>query len=218
MKFLTQIFSVFFIVTLTACANQTPEPSPMNAQGLTTFQHSAFDKLEINRSIDFSQYKKIKFDPATVAYNGTHRRDLLNRGEEAFQFDERELEIFNRQLVKGFSSAWAQQFGWEVTEETGSDVILVRAAIVDMYLYASIKNDEILPHSSITDESSKMTIKLSLLDSQSEQLLLTAQGKKTTGWRGQLTRTSSVSYWNDAYRAFLQWASLVGNQITNEQP
>ena len=81
MKFLTQIFSVFFIVTLTACANQTPEPSPMNAQGLTTFQHSAFDKLEINRSIDFSQYKKIKFDPATVAYNGTHRRDLLKRGE-----------------------------------------------------------------------------------------------------------------------------------------
>lgn len=213
MKLLHPILSVFCIFTLAACTSQTPQPGSVNNQGLTTYNHNSFEKLAINRTIDFSLYKKIKFAPVTVAYDGTKRRDLLNRGDKAFQFDDKELEIFNRQFVKGFSSTWGKQFGWEATDETGPDVILVKAAIVDLYLYGSIKNNEILPHTTITDESSKMVIELTLLDSQDGSVLLESRGRKTTGWRGQMTRSSSVLYWNDAYRAFLQWANLLGNQI-----
>lgn len=213
MKILHPVLSVFCIFTLAACTSQTPQPGPVDDRGLTTYSHNAFEKLAIRRTTDFSTYKKIKIDPVTVAYDDTKRRDLLNRGNEAFQFDDKELEIFNRQFEKGVSTAWKKQFGWEVTNETGSGVILVKAAIVDLYLYGSIKNDEILLHTTITDESSKMVIELTLLDSQNGSVLLESRGKKTTGWHGQMTRTSSVSYWSDAYQAFLQWASMLGNQI-----
>ncbi len=213
MKRLHTVLSILFISTLAACTTQTAQPGPINDQGLTTYSHKAFETLAINRTIDFSLYKKVKFDPVTVTYDGTRRSDLLNRGDEAFQFDDKELEIFNRQFVKGFSAAWGKQFGWEVTDETGSDVILVKAVIKDLYLYGSIKNNGILPHSTLTDESSKMVIELTLLDSENGNVLLESRGKKTTGWSGKMTRFSSVSYWNDAYRAFLQWANLVGNQI-----
>ena len=213
MKSLNLIPSVLVILTLTACAHQVPEPGPLNDQGLTTYSHRAFEELAIQQPIDFSQYKKIKFDPVTVAYDDANRSDVLNRGVDAFQFDDRELAVFNRQFLKGFSTAWQKQFGWEVTDAVGSDVILVKAAIVDLYLYGSIKNNKPLPGTTITDESSKMVIEVTLLDSQSGKVLLNSRGKKTTGWRGQMTRTSSVSYWNDAYQAFLQWASLLGNQI-----
>lgn len=213
MKLLQSISSILFIFTLAACANQPPQPGAVNDKGLTTYSHNSFEELAIRQATDFSLYKKIKIDPITVAYSDTKRNDILNRGDEAFQFDDKELEKFNQQFVKGLSAGWGKQFGWEVTDESASDVILVKAAIVDLYLYGSIKNNEILPSATITDETSKMVIELTLVDSQNGSVLLESRGKKTTGWRGQMTRASSVTYWNDAYQAFLQWANLIGNQI-----
>ncbi|MEH6558627.1 MAG: hypothetical protein V7459_09055 [Oceanicoccus sp.] len=213
MKLLQYISSILLTFTLAACANQSPQPGSVNDEGLTTYSHNSFEELAIRQTTDFGLYKRIKIDPVTVAYSDKKRSDMLNRGDEAFQFDDKELEKFNRQFVKGLSVAWGKQFGWEVTDESASDVILVKAAIVDLYLYGSIKNNEILPSTTITEESSKMVIELTLVDSQNGSVLLESRGKKITGWRGQMTRTSSVTYWNDAYRAFLQWASLIGNQI-----
>ena len=64
-----------------------------------------------------------------------------------------------------------------------------------------------------------MNIRVQLLDSVSGELLLDSNGRKTTGRSASETRynisdqVSSVRYWNDAYHAFRQWASLLGTQI-----
>jgi hypothetical protein len=217
MPILSRIAIISWLLLLAACATQTPESGPVNEQGLSPITNSNFDELLIRPDANFNQYRKIKIEAVTVSYDDRRRTDTLNRRKEAFQFDERELAMFNQQFVKAVSSQWQKAFGWELTEETGSDVIVVKAEVTDLYLYASIKNNEIYPTKAATNESSRMVIHLSLLDSQSGEVLLDSQGKKITGLRGSgvntMTRTSSVRYWSDAHQAFRQWATQLASQI-----
>ncbi|ARN73043.1 DUF3313 family protein [Oceanicoccus sagamiensis] len=202
---------------LSACTQYPAERGPVNEQGLTTLTQSSFDELAIRSSTDFKQYRKLKIEPLTVSYDKTRRHDSLNRKADAFEFDEREMALFNEQFRKAFSGTWGERYGWELTEETAADVIVIKASITDLYLYASIKNNEILPTKAATNESSRMVINLDLVDGQSGELLLQSSGKKTTGFRGtgvgSMTRTSSVRYWSDAFQAFRQWANLLANQV-----
>ena len=218
MKTLITLLAASLLV-LSACSSTQPVAGPTNEQGLATVEHNSFEQLLIRPGVDFNQYRKILIEPVTVSYSEQRRTDSLNRKQSAFEFDDRELELFNKQFVKAVSSQWNKTFGWELTDQPGADVITVKAAVTDLYLYASIKNNEILPHAAATNESSKMVIELSLTDSQSGQLLLQSKGQKTTGWRGNsldtMRRVSSVRYWNDAYQAFRQWASLLGSQIVS---
>ncbi len=217
MKTLFQATIAFTLLALLTACSQHAEKGPINDQGLTTLSQKSFDQLAIRSSTDFSQYRKLKIEPVTVSYDETRRYDSLNRKKSAFEFDERELGLFNEQFSKGISASMGDRFGWELTDESGAEVVVVKATVTDMYLYASIKNNEVLPNKAATNESSRMIINLDLVDGQSGELLLQSSGKKLTGYRGSgvssMTRTSSVRYWNDAFQAFRQWGNLLATQI-----
>lgn len=213
MKSLNYGIAISLLTLTVACSNQTVTPAPTTTPGLSAVNHKSFIQLAVRPGTDFSQYQRVKIEPLTVAYSDRKRSDQLSRSAEAFEFDDKELAIFNKQFVRALSLEWQESFGWELTEETGADVILVKAAIEDLYLYASIKNDAILPQITITDESSKMTINASLRDSISGDVLFESSSKRKTGWKGVYERTNSVTYWSDANREFRRWASLVGKQL-----
>jgi hypothetical protein len=217
MPIIFRIVITSLLLLLGACATQTPELGPVNDQGLSPVTNSSFDELLIRPGANFSQYNKIKIEPVSVSYDDQRRTDSLNRHKDAFEFNEKELALFNQQFIKAFSDQWLQSFGWELTDETGSGVIVVKAQVTDLYLYASIKNNNVYPTQTITNESSRMEIHLSLIDSQSGEKLLDSQGKKTTGIRGSgvntMTRISSVRYWGDVHQAFRQWAGQLARQI-----
>jgi hypothetical protein len=206
------------VLALCACITTQPVAAPTHASGLTEVHFKPFDTLLIKPHTNFSQYRKIRIEPLSVSYSQQRRTDNLHRPQSAFEFDEKELALFNRQFLHAVSTQWQKTLGWELTEQAGDDVIVVRATISDLYLYASIKNNEILPHQAIVNTSSKMLIQLELIDSTTGEILLQSKGRKTTGQLGNsvdtLQRISSVSYWNDAYQAFRQWAALLGSQMT----
>lgn len=210
------IIGISGLINLAGCSN-TPSYGPLDDQGLAKIEDQSLDSLAIRPGTDFKAYQKILIEPLTVSYSDKRRHDRLNLREEDFQFDDRELEIFNRQFAKAITSSWQQQFGWETTDQPGPGVIRVSASITDLYLYASIKNDNILPSAVFTNESSDMEIKLTLHDAQSGQLLLESQDKRTTGQQGTgirtMKRTNSVTYWQDSYQEFRQLASQLGTQI-----
>ena len=221
MKYLPQLFCLNLCLIIAACTTPNPEFGSTNGQGLTPITNSNFDQLLIRTDTDFKQYQRIKVEPPIVSYKKHTSADLGIYRQQDFQFDEAELKTFNEQFIKAFGQQWQQRFGWQVTDESGEDVLVVKTEISDLYLYASIKNDKPMRSTTIVNESSKMTIKLQLFDN-SGQLLVDSLGDKTTGQIGSgvntMTRVSSVRYWNDCYQAFRQWASLLAGQISASQP
>lgn len=200
------------MIPLIACNNAALRtPGETNELGLTTYPASNFDELAIQNGINFSQYKKIKFEPISVSYDDRRRQYSPRLTDKDFQFDENEQAAFNKQFVKAISKRWNKEFNWELTEEIGDDVILVKGTVSDLYLYASIKHN--LPYSSTsyTNKTSRMIIDLDLYDSKSGKLLLTSKDEKITGESNDSTRplqeVNSVTYWRDAYNTFQRLAS-----------
>lgn len=202
---------------LAGCSAMKSSDGPIDAEGLAQREHGTLDRLLVRPTTDFASYRKVKIEPITVSFSKDRRYDSLHRGKDAFTFNEREQARFNQQFVNALSMQWNKAFGWELTDEPGDDVIVVKTQVTDLYLYASIKNNTIYPSKTFAYETSKMVISMQMLDSDSGEVLLRSSGKKRTGENkagaGSLTRVSSVSYWNDAYQAFRQWAAVIGTQI-----
>lgn len=207
------------ITLLTACTSTTPyQLGPVGKDGLASVEKSTFDELAIHPQKQFRQYKKMLIEPINVSFSERRRStDNLNRRQEDFQFDEKELSIFNRQFSKAVTKRWGDALGWEPTDQPGPDVIIVRAAVTDLYLFASIKNDLIQPTYTLTNESSTMVLSVQLVDSQTGEVLLRSKDKKTTGQIdtgiSNMTRLNSVKYWSDAYQTFSQWAGALSKYL-----
>lgn len=201
--------SLFMILSLilTACASSTQQAS--TEDGLSGVK-SSMDQLYIRDGVQFNQYHSIYFEPLNVSYSDQKRNDSLSRRDEDFQFDDKEMAIFEDKFRTAFSQQWKEQLGWTVAEQPGPNVLRVKATISDLFLYASIKNDARSPNASLANETSKMQLQIELIDNQ-QQAQLRMIDQKYTGRPGsgpsQMTRVSSVSYWSDAQRMFRQTAN-----------
>ncbi len=217
-KLLLPAFLTIFTLFTTGCMTPASDNSDITPSGLTTISDDRLDNLAIRPGVDFEQYRKIKIEPLEISYSERKAVDAIHNQPEDFQFDEKELSIFNEKFAKGISKTWQERFGWEQTEGTGPDVLLVRAKITDLYLYSSIKNDKPFRRTSFVNESSTMDIQLTLVDSSSGEVVFDSKGRQKTGRKGSGTdtmqRINSVSYWNDVYQAFRQWASILGKHIS----
>jgi Protein of unknown function (DUF3313) len=217
---MNRIFLLLIITLLAACASNQPyQLGNMGEDGLSNVEDTSFNELAIRPDRQFSQYKKLIIEPISVAYSDRRRpSNRLNLGPEDFQLDEKELKIFNKQFVRAFERQWAKKLGWELTDQPGEDVVILRANVTDFYLYASIKNDNVQPTRTFANESSRMVLNLQLIDSQTGEVILRSKDKKTTGWPNSDISTmrvlNSVRYWSDAYQAFTQWASTLSPYLT----
>ncbi len=210
--------AVAIVLLISGCSmTDTTESIP---EGMTAIEHRSFDQLLLKPDTDFSRYTKVKFEPVNVEYSDRRRFDPVYRDDEDFQFDDKELAQFNKQWVKALTKQWGKSLGWEPTESSGNDVIVVKANITNLYLNAPIKNDEPFSVTHAVHESGHMTINLTLEDSANGDVLLQSSGRKVTGSRhtgpNSLTRMNAVRYWQDAYIAFQQWGSLVAEEIDSK--
>jgi len=216
---MNKLIPLLILTLITACSSFSHQLGEVADDGLANLKDTEFDELAIRPARSLSQYKKMIIEPITVEYDDQRRpNSRLNLRPEDFQFDERELKIFHRQFVKAIERQWSKKLGWEIASQPGADVVIVRASVTDLYLFASIKNNNVLPTHTFANESSRMVLNLQLVDSQSGDVLLRSKDKKTTGWPNTdittMRKLDSVRYWNDAYQAFLQWASLLSSYMT----
>ena len=198
---------------LSACS-QIPKATlePQETLGLNPIETKVFDELYIRPGANFTQYKKLYIKPMSISYSDQRRDTSPLYKAEDFQLDEKEMEYFQAEFVKAITKQWQ----WEITDQPGPDVVSLDIAVNDFYLYGSIKNDLIRPNSTLTYESSKMTLLAKLSDSQSNEQLLISKDKRTTGrskGMGPMRRLTPVLYWNDAYHAFNRWAANMSTHI-----
>ena len=108
-------------------------------------------------------------------------------------------EVFTEELTDG---------GYELTEEIGEDVLLVKPAIVDLNVYAPDIQDAGRTWS-YSESAGEMTLKLELFDSVTDDKIATATDRKRDNQRGYLQWRTSVSNRADARRLMRPWAKAL---------
>ncbi len=185
----------------------------VNDEGMELVKDSELATVYADPGADLGVYKRIWLEDATVAFKKNWKRDQ-NRGYalkvrdadmQKIMDDVASLfrEIFTAELVDG---------GYEMAEEAGEDVLIVKPAIVDLNVYApDIQSAN--RSQSYSREAGEMTLNLELYDSVTGDKIAKATDRKRDYDRGYMQWRTSVSNRADAKRMMRPWAKALRSAL-----
>ena len=185
----------------------------VNDEGMELVKDSELATVYADPGADLGVYKRIWLEDATVAFKKNWKRDQ-NRGYalkvrdadmQKIMDDVASLfrEIFTAELVDG---------GYEMAEEAGEDVLIVKPAIVDLNVHApDIQNAN--RSQSYSREAGEMTLNLELYDSVTGDKIAKATDRKRDYDRGYMQWRTSVSNRADAKRMMRPWAKALRSAL-----
>jgi len=185
----------------------------VNDEGMELVKNSELATVYTDPGADLGVYKRIWLEDATVAFKKNWKRDQ-NRGYalkvrdadmQRIMDDVASLfrEVFTAELVDG---------GYEMAEEVGDDVLIVKPAIVDLNVYApDIQHAN--RSQSYSREAGEMTLNLELYDSVTGDKIAKATDRKRDYDRGYMQWRTSVSNRADAKRMMTPWAKALRSAL-----
>ncbi len=185
----------------------------VNDEGMELVKDSKLATVYADPGADLGIYNRILLLDATVAFKKNWKRDQ-NRGH-SLKVKDRDMLAIQESVATVFREVFTEELldgGYELTEEAGEDVLLVKPAIVDLDVFApDIKNAG--RTWSYSESAGEMTLKLELFDSITDDKIVTATDRKRDNQRGFLQWRTSVSNRADARRLMRPWAKALRSAL-----
>ena len=165
-----------------------------------------FDRVWLRPGADLSGYQKL-----VLVNAGVHYRRPGKEPRELALPNERQLEFMRNGLRDAFSDEIAKRQGWEIVESPGPDALILRGALIDLY----VTQDRELGGRDryYTTSAGEATLVIELFDSESGEILLRiadrqAATKDTSSWRNdEITNRAA------AKRLFRLWARRLADGL-----
>lgn len=204
------IVSILLVAGLTIAPAWAKKNLPaVNDEGMELIKDTRYTTIYADPGADLSIYKQIWLQDASVAFKKNWQRDLNrstrsisnrvdNDDMERIKMDVSILfrEVFTAELVDG---------GYELVEQAGEDVLLVKPAIVDLDVIAPDRRTATRTDT-YSESAGEMTLYLELYDSVTNDKIATARDRKRDYRRGYIEWRTSVSNRADARRMMSSWA------------
>lgn len=209
---LTFITLILSLVIMTPVLAKKDLPA-VNDEGMELVKNSDLATVYADPGADLSIYNRVMLLDATVAFKKNWKRDQ-NRGNP-LRVKDRDMvkiqenvaetfrEVFTKELVEG---------GYEMADEPGEDVLLIKPAIVDLDVAAPDIQSSTLTRS-YSESAGEMTLNLELYDSLTEDKIAKATDRKRDPDRGYLEWRTRVSNRADAIRMMTGWAKALTSTL-----
>jgi len=203
---------IFALATISPASAKKSLPA-VNDEGMELVKDSDLAVVYADPGADLSIYNRIWLQDATVAFkknwqreqNRSNRLKVQTEDMERIQEDVATLfrEVFTEELLDG---------GYELAEEIGDDVLLVKPAIVDLDVIAPDIQSAGRTHS-YSESAGEMTLNLELFDSLTGDKIAKATDRKRDYRHGYLEWRTSVSNRSDARRMMTSWAKALRSAL-----
>lgn len=190
------------LLTAPAVFAEPAKDEPVSTDGMELVTKDSRGSIYVDPGVDWSVYKRIILDDASVAFRKNWRRDQ-NRGDP-LRVTTRDMDEIKQSLSELFSEVFAEELsagqGFEIVENAGEDVLRITPRIVDLDVHAPDTGRTTGISRSYTESSGKMTLKLELYDSVTGDLISVASDRQEAPYRGYYQWTTGVSNQADARR------------------
>jgi len=202
--------AVLSVLVTGVAASQKP---PQEWDGLARITHKSLEHVYVRPNVDFKTYKRVQLDPVQVAMdkNWDPNREKVGLSGTLSSTDVRRIRD---ELSKMFRDVFAERLsknGYPLVETSGDDVLLVQAALTNVYINAPDDADS--RTRSYVMDAGRMTLVMQLVDSVTGQTLArvvdTKQGSNTRG----LQWASSVTNSAEARKTIGQWADALSKAL-----
>lgn len=194
------LIGILLLGLITACSQNSSPPQTETPTGLIPDLNSHLDELFRHPTLKLNTYQTISINVTSVSYTDRkHPLQALLR-EQDFQLNDKQLASFKTQIIKGFSR------GLDLTANDNNTDLIATINISHLYLNAPISHTIVKPDKFLVDESSRMQVEIEIIDKAKHLTVLKLKDRLTTGRQrtgtGNLSPMTSVSYWQDVFRAF----------------
>jgi hypothetical protein len=200
--------ALFTCVLLTQSAFS--DESDQQFENLVPVDDSQVAKAFVDPNADFSVFKRVMLLETFVAFRSGWERDQ-RRGTRGVRITASDMERIKTGVAELFNSVFIEVLeaddGFEIVTEPDYDVLLIRAAIIDLDVTAP---DVSTPGRSRTyaADSGAATLYIELYDSVSGQIIGRALDRQAARNPGNVMRwTNRASNTADARRVFRGWAT-----------
>jgi len=206
-------FSVVLATVLGMLSAQANEAHPM-FENLVAIGDPQVAVAYIDPNADFSVFKRVMLLDTAVAFRSGWARDQ-RRGTRGVsnRVSSSDMERIKSRVSELFNSVFIEVLeaddGFEIVSEADYDVLLIRAAIIDLDITAP-DNMSAGRTRTYTADSGAATLYIELFDSVSGQIIGRAADRQSARNGDSMMRwTTRVSNTADARRVFRGWATTL---------
>jgi len=212
----TSITRTITLTCLLACVFAsvavTKEKPPENWDGLERRKVKGLDNVYVRPNVVFTPYKSVMLDATAVEFakNWEKSQDFRNRptADDMQKIRDKLAELMRERFTKELVD-----HGYTVVPAAAEDTMLVRTAIIDLFINAPDLPDPGITRSYTTSAGS-MTLVLEARDGPTGQLLARAvDGQSDDHMGGTMMWTNSVTNTADARRIIDIWAKKLRESL-----
>lgn len=203
---------VFSIVTISPALSKS-KPA-VDSEGMELVKDSELATVYADPGADLSIYNSVWLQDAEVSFKKNWQRDqrrsstrmrVRTSDMEKIQDDVATLfrEVFTKELTEG---------GYQLVEEAGEDVLLVKPAIVNLDVVAPDIKDASFSRS-YSNRAGEMTLNVELFDSLTNDKIARATDRKRDYDRGYAEWRTSVNNRAVAKRMMTIWAKALRSAL-----
>jgi hypothetical protein len=212
---MNRILAIVLFIPLAASVSPVAaqEAAPeFTTEGLELVEKDRRGAVYADPKIDWSLYTEISLDRPTVAFRRNWQRD---QNRYTFKVREDDVERIKTELADLFEEVFTEELttkgGYAMSDGTGGNVMRLTPHIVDLDVYAPDTNTAFRTYS-VTQTPGQMTLKLSLYDATTGDLIAAVSDKQEPPrtWMRWTTRVTNQA----EFRRMLQhWAISLREQL-----
>lgn len=216
MKFLAKLTAVLIAATLFSTSALAWKSYPdQTDDGLDRIKSKKVDALYWKEGADLTPYTKVRIEECSVAFK---KNWLRNQNMDRVGVSNRVTSEDMNKIQAGLAEIFMEQFtkelekgGYQIVDEDGDDVLLLKPAIVDLDVTApDISMRQPNRVTTYTTSAGEMTLKMDLLDSSTNALIGRVIDKRRDNSAGnQIQYSNSITNKADAQRIIRSWASIL---------
>jgi len=207
---------VLFSLLIVACSSappalQTGPGAEYTFDGLVRVDNARFRSAWADPEVDFSQYNKVMSGGAQFEFRAVSKtagRTLMSRGSQReFWISDANRDKLVDTVSAVFKEELSKAQGWEVAEEVGPDVLILRGALLDI---VSFVPPEMTGRSEIYLSSvGEATLVIEGVDSMSGEVLFRAVDRRSIESSGNMIRANAVTTWSEVRRWARRYATIL---------
>ena len=205
------LLALVLITAASSMADAEKAEAGLSFDGLKRVENSKVAMAYIDPDADFSTYKRVKILEPNVAFRSNWRRDQNRRrtGRVSVRDMERIRANVASLFEKVFTEALEADGGFEVVDEIGDDVLLLRPAIIDLDVTAPDTRSAGRSRT-FTTSAGAATLYIELFDSVSGDIIGRAADRQAIRSPGSsLSLSNRAVNTAEGRRMFRRWANLL---------
>ena len=211
-----RLFAGLTILAAVGCTSpavlNTSAGAERSFDGLYPFENTVVDRAWARADMDLSGYTRIKLEGTGIQYRPTSAAarsglSTAQRKENAFPIDAKGRERLRQTVADAFVKELKKSKNFELTDEVGPDVLIVRAGLLDVV--SKVPGGRSARVDIYLDSVGEATLVLELVDAESNTVLLRASDRRSAERQSMPFASNSVSSWLEVKRLAQYWARLL---------